>query len=251
MLVLLTTLLLTGEAWAQRSKRAQARSLAQSGVNAYDLGEFEKALTTFQQAYELYPDPDILYNIAQSHRKLGQHEKAIETYKAYLRNKPDAPDRGEVAEQINELTAVIESQKRAREKPPEGTRAPAAAEAERPQVPVVVSDADQSPSPPWYTDYGGWSLAGAGAAAIAVGTGLQLSAHSLESDLPGTPESERNALRDRVRSRRTIAAIGVVGGGALLVGGIVKLALRKGSERRGTAVSLAVGPGFAGVAGSF
>lgn len=250
-LVLVTTLLFAGTAWAQKSKRTQARNLAQSGVNAYDLGDFQKALGLFERAYEAYPDPDILYSIAQSHRKLGHDQQALETYKAYLRNKPNASDRAEVTEQIDELTKLIESQKRAREKPPEGTRAPIPPEPEPPSPPTLATPpVDTPPRARWYADPVGWSLVGAGVVAAAVGTGLHVSASGRESDLAAAPESERADIRESVKQRRTIGTVVLIGGGALIAGGIVKLALRTASPE-GRPIAVSVGPGYVGLAGSF
>ncbi len=49
------------------------------------------------------PDPVFLFNIAQCHRKMGHDKEAVDFYKSYLRNAPNAPNRADVQKRIQEL----------------------------------------------------------------------------------------------------------------------------------------------------
>ncbi len=51
---------------------------------AYNVGDFEVALTAYSEAYQLKPLPGFLFNIAQCHRQLGHYERAAFFYKRYL-----------------------------------------------------------------------------------------------------------------------------------------------------------------------
>lgn len=91
------------------------------GKRAYDLGHFLEAAGEYEKAYEAKESPALLYNLGQAYRGAGAHQKALNAYKAYLRNEPDAPNRDEVLRFIDALRHTIELQKQTEEKPPVGT----------------------------------------------------------------------------------------------------------------------------------
>jgi tetratricopeptide (TPR) repeat protein len=62
----------------------QARAKFAEGNLSYDLGEFQKALAAYSEAYRLRPLPGFLFNIAQCHRQLGRPERAAFFYRRYL-----------------------------------------------------------------------------------------------------------------------------------------------------------------------
>ena len=88
---------------------AAAKAKYESGVQHYDLSEFEPALADFKEAYRNKPDPAFLYNIAQCHRRLGHTDDAIAFYQSYLRRAPDAKNREEVERRISELDTIREA----------------------------------------------------------------------------------------------------------------------------------------------
>jgi tetratricopeptide (TPR) repeat protein len=82
-----------------------ARAHYEQAVSHYNLDEFAPALAEFREAYRLKPDPSFLFNIAQCHRKLGQTEAALDYYRKYLRNLPNAANREDVEHMIADLHA--------------------------------------------------------------------------------------------------------------------------------------------------
>jgi tetratricopeptide (TPR) repeat protein len=64
--------------------RAEAKMNFQSAQKAYSLGQFSEALGLYSEAYRIDPQPAMLYNIAQCHRMLGNHERAIFFYTRFL-----------------------------------------------------------------------------------------------------------------------------------------------------------------------
>jgi tetratricopeptide (TPR) repeat protein len=82
-----------------------AREVYQRGVRYYDLGELEKALAAFKEAYLLYESPAFLFNIGLCERKLGHRTEAMAVFRTYLRLSPDASDRAQVEHTIAELEA--------------------------------------------------------------------------------------------------------------------------------------------------
>jgi len=69
----------------------------------YNLGKFELALTEYEAAYDAKPLADFLFNIAQCYRNLEDYDRAIFSFKKYLKEKPDADDRTQVEKFIDDL----------------------------------------------------------------------------------------------------------------------------------------------------
>jgi len=68
-------------------------SLYDQGVKASDAGDFQDALTLFQQALEADPNnPDILNMLAHTQRKLGMLDEALSNYKKALELRPKFPE---------------------------------------------------------------------------------------------------------------------------------------------------------------
>jgi tetratricopeptide (TPR) repeat protein len=78
----------------ENSKIAKAHYMA--GVKHYNIGDYQDALTAFKSAYLRVADPVFLFNMGQCYRQLGDHDNAARQYRAYLRERPNAPNRVEV-----------------------------------------------------------------------------------------------------------------------------------------------------------
>jgi hypothetical protein len=93
-LLLLSSLALTGSsAQAGGVDEKAARAHFQKAERAFSLGRFAEALASYEAAYETKPLPGFLFNIAQCHRNLEEHEKAIFFFERYLELTPDAFNR--------------------------------------------------------------------------------------------------------------------------------------------------------------
>ena len=84
-------------------QKEQVKKLFEDGMNLYDLRKYDDAIKQFESAFQLYPDPVFLYNIAQAHRMAGRGSEAIGFYKTYLRKLPEAKNAGEIKGWIAEL----------------------------------------------------------------------------------------------------------------------------------------------------
>jgi len=73
------------------------------GKDHYDAGDFALALEQFRRAFALTSDPDLLYNIAQSYRKMAKCAAALENYRSFLRAAPDSPLAPQAAKQVSQL----------------------------------------------------------------------------------------------------------------------------------------------------
>jgi hypothetical protein len=56
---------------ARADDKPAAREAFAEGTRYYDIADFGRALEAFKRAYVSYEEPSFLFNIAQSHRRLG------------------------------------------------------------------------------------------------------------------------------------------------------------------------------------
>ena len=235
----------------ERLRRADlAKAIAIEAKKKYDLADWPEAYRLYQESYDVFEDPPILFNICQVRRKLGEYEKALETCKAFLRNFPAAPNRPQVQRLIKTLEAQLEALKNtAAKSPPQGTMPEPEKPQERPApaddkklVETVDDDDDadeieedgelvplrsEAEHRPWWKDRWGWTALGAGLAVSAVGVGFLLNASNLDDEADGERDQTRlQELRDRASSRRTTGTVLAAVGGAGVAFGIVKLSFK-------------------------
>jgi tetratricopeptide (TPR) repeat protein len=82
---------------------ARAQALYQESSRYYDLGEYERALKGFQDAYVLSGAPALLLNIGQCLRFLERYDEARRSYESYLRVEPESEFRSEVENLIAQM----------------------------------------------------------------------------------------------------------------------------------------------------
>src|SRR5579859_4449775 len=85
----------------ERTERARAHF--EMGRAHFNLGEYDAAVREFEEGYRLKPQPLFLYNLGNAARRAGQKRKALEMFRRYLRERPDAGERHEVLQRIDEL----------------------------------------------------------------------------------------------------------------------------------------------------
>src|SRR5205814_1503712 len=84
-LLIAVVILLAGASSAEAAPgKAEAKRHYRKGVTEYNLGHFQNAIAEFDKAYSLDPSPILLYDIAQSHRKLGNDREALFFFRRYL-----------------------------------------------------------------------------------------------------------------------------------------------------------------------
>ena len=85
----------------------EARALNDKATAAFALGRFPEAAAEFEKAFELKPDPALLYNAAQAHRLAGNKERALALYQSYLRVYGHGDRRAEAEARVRELKEAI------------------------------------------------------------------------------------------------------------------------------------------------
>ena len=86
--VLLALVLLHAVARAELSAPAKAR--LDVGLVHYNAGHYEAAIVEFEAAYEIDPDPSLLFTWAQAERLAEHCDAAVPRYRQYLASKPSA-----------------------------------------------------------------------------------------------------------------------------------------------------------------
>lgn len=109
-LLLLALALVAGRAAADEASSARnvaaakraAREHYDKGLALYHVADYPGAEAEFRAALALADAPELLFNLAQCARNLGDHARALELYHAFLERKPDAENRAKVEEYLAE-----------------------------------------------------------------------------------------------------------------------------------------------------
>ena len=120
LLLLLFPLLLTTQATAQpvKTNKDAAAALFSAAEIFFQTGEYERALRSYTESYQLSSFSDLLFNIGQCYRALNRHAEALASYQEYLAAVPNSPIRKEVEGWIAELKPLAAQEKQTQITPP-------------------------------------------------------------------------------------------------------------------------------------
>ena len=218
--------------------------------------EFQAAIAAYVAAEMIEPSPLGLYNLAQTYRAMGDYAKAIAQYRQFLETaNPGRPLRRLIECHIASMAAELgRAASKAPPTGPESTRptpsgaspdgtdgsSTAATDAASSSLLLTGPRLDEHREP-WQADTLGWAISGTGLAVAGVGGFLLLDAHGLRADAQAEDsEPARVDLRARADGRQTWGIVATAAGGALLVAGIAKLAIRADAPHRAVLTSLRV-----------
>lgn len=86
------------------------------GLSAYALGNYSLAASEYEKAFDLDPQPELLYDAAQAHRLAGDKARALQLYQSYLALFGDkASNRDEVLDRIVALKRAVADEQKAQE----------------------------------------------------------------------------------------------------------------------------------------
>ena len=221
----------------EQSDRERALQLFQDSADHYRAGRFGVAAELLREAYDLHPEPLLLYNLGRALDGMGEFDEAIQAYRDYIEAVPDAEDRGAVERRIETLQTYLDSGSSEAPPPPEG--APGA-------TGPTYTDSGPSPVP--------FVIAGVGAAGVGIGVVLGLMAQSRHDD--AVAENVHVTAAEKADEADNLAAganIAFVAGGVLLAVGVAwgVLELTGGGGGEEESLSLELGPGSVGVRGTF
>jgi tetratricopeptide (TPR) repeat protein len=196
---------------------AEARSAFEQAKRAYNVGRWLEAADGFEKAYRLSGDPVLLYDRAQALRRAGRLEEALATYRAFVRERPDAPNRADVESKIEALERSV----RARE----ASVQPAPVEADI-ASPVVAAPA--KPPAPSGARWLPWAGVGLTVALAGGATALGLSVNHRFEHLRdtcgragGCTDEQKSELRTRVTFTNVLWALAGVSAVATGIGFLV------------------------------
>jgi hypothetical protein len=265
------------------TQKQEVRDRYDKATRFYYLRKYPEAITEYEAIYLLSADPVMLYNIAQCHRQADQPEQAVQFYKNYLRNAPNATNRADVEKKITEMERLADDRRRLQPPAaaiPGGAPAPVQPPAVIPGagvVPAPVSpDASTLPPPPpppgVASGEGGAVAVGAEAPAprsrfwpvtLMVGGGVFVAtsvvlgavasskARSVETAAKGRQSVFDSKLQDSETAGKSASGLavltGLVGAGALGTGIYLWISGRKAAETaRAPIVTPVLGVGYAG-----
>ncbi|MCB9753727.1 MAG: hypothetical protein H6713_27615 [Myxococcales bacterium] len=155
----------------------RARELYRAGEEAYNLGDFSRAINSFEGAYSLSSRPDLLYNVSLSYfrrydasRELTDLKRAravLVNFEIALRRDPTIGD----PDQVRELMKRIEDRLSVDDRPRDasGERALRSAGPEGPRTAGACTDLTDQPDPGRASRVGGAVAMGTGALILAGG----------------------------------------------------------------------------------
>ena len=207
--------LIVGAGTAAADPKAKAKEHMAKAAEAYKAGRFADARTELNAAYQLDPQPQLIYSIGQIYVKLGQCGDAIMFYEQFLDTKP-ARDAADTARQAIVACKLSMTQEQQKTPDPDAEAPPDLGQPPPKQAPAQVDGPR-----PFYKDPVQIALVGGGAVALVAGAVFYSSARGLHADAGIAPTYEASdQLFDDARSKRTTAVIFTVAGVGLLGVGV-------------------------------
>lgn len=249
-LAFLLGILLSARGTTHADDLSEAKALFKQAEARFKSADYRAALELYQQAFGKKPLPGFHFNIAQCHRNLGEHAKAVEHFKLYLESSKSAKHSAEA----RRLLAICEAELQKQQPiaaPPEPKPEPATVPATRVDPsPAPAPRSRRTLRPPLF-----WTGLAISAALLATGTitgALALQKSSRFKDL-NTPQAELVALRDSGQALRTASTITFAVGAATSVatGVLFFFTDFKGGKERSVSAAPLPGGALVTVGGGF
>jgi len=229
-----------------RGMKPEARVHYERGLKLYEHHQYDEAIGELRAGLAIDPQPDLLYALGQAERRRGNCERAIEYYQACLglvkepaavaalrvqieRCKVEAGEPKEEPAQLPAPAAPVVAAPPAVAAPP--------IVAARPAASAPASTTPPPPSPPsrptrarWSHDALGWSLVAVGLAAGGAGGAMMGVAHARLDEAGDSYQAYADAAGAPALWTAGVVTVSV--GGALVVGGVVRLAIIAAREAR-------------------
>ena len=143
--VVVSTLLVASPSLAQDGRQLEAKQKFEEGQRAYDLGQFESAMRSYAEAYQLLPLPAFLFNIGQCHRQLREWGRAAFYFRRFAAKIADGPEADRITHLIRDMEELEEEARRQPPPPPVPARV---AVRRAPGTTKVVAEAPPKAEPP-------------------------------------------------------------------------------------------------------
>jgi tetratricopeptide (TPR) repeat protein len=201
--------------------RTRALELFEQSADHYKRGEFERAAELLREAYGLYPEPLLVYNLARALEGVGDLPGAIENYERYLTEATTVDDRPAIERRIATLKEQLARTAPGGDTtptPPVGGGATppvvpggGGAQGSIPATSMAMRDDEVAPRP----SMAPFVVAGGGVAIAAAGGVFAYLAGAREDDAHAAPVQEDAArLLDDARGNAKLANVLFVAGGS-------------------------------------
>jgi tetratricopeptide (TPR) repeat protein len=192
--------------------KQHAGELAQESQAHYKRGEFEVSAALLRQAYALYPEPNLLYNLGRSLEGFGDKQGAVNAYKDYLATASQIEDRGAIERRVAMLQSELDKAKPVVvEKPPE----PPPIVVQPPIAKPIEHHEDTGSIAPWITIGAGVLITGGGGV---FGYEARKNHDSAVHALTGLAAQ---SYADTSHRDAVFADVGLIAGGAVLATGVI------------------------------
>jgi tetratricopeptide (TPR) repeat protein len=236
---------------ARADDLAEARRHFEAGEAHYARGAWREAFASYEAAYRSAPLPDLLFNLGQCQRKLGDRERALELYRRFLESSPPQDKRHIVEELLRDLEAEPAPDAPVAEPPPAGPpREPGPGAAPPPREPGPGA----APPPPAPAQPGlvgwlrapTWVLGVAGLATLATAGALAYLAQGGQQELDDLDCEVRMTecleVRDDTEPLFLAQNVSVVAGAVLLATAVVLAILDASATPQPDVGEVAVAP---------
>jgi tetratricopeptide (TPR) repeat protein len=210
--------------------RAAARRHFTRGKELHAAGRYQEAAAEYTEAYQRYPAPAFLYNVAQVYRLAGDRDAAIENYRKYLELEPD----GEGSADAREFLAALEAASKAEREPgkrrkKEPTPEPAFSGGADPIDPIQVDPPRDDRQPGRNAGRGkkiaGLAFGAAGVVGLGVAVGFGIKARSAADELSDYDgpwgEAQDKTYKDGEAAERIMFVSAAIGAAALSTGAVL------------------------------
>lgn len=208
-----------------RLRETRARSLYNAGSAAVQGGDFESAYRYFLEANELAPRSRMLFNIGQAAERLRLDQEALDAFRQYLADLPEAPNRLYVEGRIRALEQVIADGETT------------AGETTAGETTDEVNEGPSTAVTGWLLFAGGLAVATAGGVMLGIGVAKRGSVNDAQR---GADWSDHQSNHDLANSLTPIG-IALLGVGVAVAAVGLVIQLRADDEPGVTAIRL--GPG--------
>jgi len=199
--------------------KAAAKAHVARAMALHKAGEHADAFVELKAAYELDPQPQLLFALGQESVQLGRCPDAIAYYEQYLATKPSTAQQNITREAIDACKTTAPTPPPEPAPPTEPTPAPTPAPA---AAPLPVPAQPHAGHRAWYSDKLGVGLAAGGLVTGIVGIVMYTGARSDRDEADSAPTyDEYVSLVDRAHTKQTTALVlGVAGTALVAAGGI-------------------------------
>jgi len=184
----------------------EARARYDRGIELFTAKDYAGAIRELEAGHAIEPRREFLFAEAQALRLQGDCKRAVALYQQFLASDPTPVQVNATHIALSRCAQQLASEPT----PPNKTSATPNIDTLPPPPPPA------SPPPPWYREPLGAALLGAGVIGLGVGTGFLIASSSAEDDAArATTYPEYKRSWDSAASRRDVAVVALVAGGAL------------------------------------